>query len=89
MATIPEHEVVLAILREEHQRGTVRDRLAFAVGTRMQTLAMQTLDTLDDEALWTEPCKHRRIAHCGGLYRCLNCGDTSAMIRALWEAELT
>jgi len=54
MASIAEHEVVLALLRDEHARGVGRDRLAFAVGTRMHTLAMQTLDTLDDKALFTE-----------------------------------
>ena len=58
MATIAEHEVVLALLREEHERGTERGRLAAAVGERMRTLAEETLETLDDEALWTKdvPC---------------------------------
>ena len=54
MANVAEHEAVLALLRDEHKRGTERDRLAVAVGERMRILAEQTLEVLDDKALWTE-----------------------------------
>lgn len=52
--TAAEYKVVLARLRDEHERGTEDEQLAERVGEWMRNLAEQTLEVLDEEALWTE-----------------------------------